>query len=101
MITTGTMNTRGKETFRTFDIDGAKILARISFDEQGPGFFIEGYDASGRYRATDPIRLEEANEPSFEYFVEVLAKLTAKRAFDVFMHGGRADAPEGNPDEEE
>jgi len=91
MITTGQMDVRGRETFRVFEHEGVKILARISFDEAGPGLFIEGYDASGRFRGAEPLRLEESSEPSFDYFAGVLAKLTTERAFEVFTNGGRAD----------
>lgn len=92
MFTTGTINPYGLKTFRSFRIRGASILARVSFDDGGPGLFIEGYDANGRYRAAPPNRLMmETSEAGFSYLSQVLAALTAEVAYAIFMTGKDAD----------
>lgn len=91
-ITTGTMNASRKTTFRSFEHEGATILARVAFDEDGPGLFVEGYDANGRFRAADPTRLAmESSEVGFDYLTDVLGRLDAEGAFRVFMGEAEAD----------
>ena len=89
MQTTGPMNPHHESvTHRSFEHEGAKILARISFTGDGPGLYVEGFDANGRYRAGEPTYLDgESSETGFSYLVKVLAKMTPEQAFEVFMNG--------------
>lgn len=93
MITTGSMPVNGRPAFRLFEHEGVTLLARVSYDDDGPGLFVEGYDTHGRYRCSDPARLEmESGETGVDYLLGVLEKLTDERAYKVFL--GESDADE-------